>query len=526
MTPALPALVLAVTGVLAPAQAAVDDGRARQEALLRLAAGERALTAERYGEAAEELEQAAKLDPLLVLAHCGLGQARMALDQLERQLDWLRTRRQRASGVDSRTPAWISFALAGAYFRNGAFTDAEREYRASLEVSPSLGEAHYDLAMVYLATKRPDAAEREVALAEKAGVAVPDRTKAEIGRLRSPPARRRDDAASPQAVFAELARRYAAGDRGAAIGELLRWPDASIGKAARPANGVDLPVRPALMLLTDAAARRRADARSGKAEEQLAREIAHRALEGPRTTPALGDFVRRWYEAVALRAQSEARWDDALDWAERGRKAFPGSADLTQVVASIEELAASLPAEPAADDLLGETGNRYLRRQVAQAAQARQHLEHARRLLLVAAAAAPARVDLRLRLGRIAWRLGDLGSARSELQAALAGARSGSDACLANLFLGRVLEDEGRLTEAAGSYEAAVALAGQSQAARLALSYLRLRQGDETAALLELEAAIRPAGQRRTADPFWRYAWGFADRAEGLLEALRREASS
>ena len=53
--------------------------------------------------------------------------------------------------------------------------------------------------------------------------------------------------------------------------------------------------------------------------------------------PALPPFVRRWYDAMAGLAQGESRWDGALDWAERGLRDFPDSAELLLVLGSIEE---------------------------------------------------------------------------------------------------------------------------------------------------------------------------------------------
>jgi tetratricopeptide (TPR) repeat protein len=231
------------------------DVHARHEALVHYDAGTQALTTERFEEAAAEFEQAVKLDPLLVLAHYGLGQARMALkdyaaavrayvgcrtafhddvatelerdsgreqrldaqiraleDQLaiigsgrpsgslrplsqanpanlQQQLDTLRSQRRHGIVAAQPTPPWISVALGGAYFRQGAFSDAEREYKAAVEVDPRVGEAHNNLAVVYLLTKRPDDAEREIALAEKAGFKVRDGLKQDVLRLRaSPPA--------------------------------------------------------------------------------------------------------------------------------------------------------------------------------------------------------------------------------------------------------------------------------------------------------------------------------------------------
>lgn len=254
---ALPTLLPFAAAPVCTAQNAADSGRARREAMEHYQAGTQAMTAEHYAEAADEFEQAVKLDPLLVLAHYGLGQARMALKdypaavraylgcrkafhddvasqiqrdsgweqrldaqiravedqmaiigsgrpasgfsrplsslnpaQLQQQLDSLRTRRKRGASVDTRTPPWISIALGGAYFRNGALADAEREYKAALEVDPKVGEAHNNLAVVYLLTKRPADAEREVALAEKAGFKVPEGLKRDIRRQGSDPATR------------------------------------------------------------------------------------------------------------------------------------------------------------------------------------------------------------------------------------------------------------------------------------------------------------------------------------------------
>jgi len=233
-------------------QEAPDAARLRREAMQHYDAGTQALSSERYQEAADEFQQAVKLDPLLVLAHYGLGQAQMALKdypaavrayvecrkafhgdvasqiqresgseqrldaqiraiesqlailssgrpasgfarplstlnptQLQQQVDTLRALRKHGTAATEPTPPWISVALGGAHFRNGALADAEREYRAALEVDPKVGEAHNNLAVVYLLTKRPEDAEREVALAEKAGFKVRDGLKREIQSLRA-----------------------------------------------------------------------------------------------------------------------------------------------------------------------------------------------------------------------------------------------------------------------------------------------------------------------------------------------------
>jgi tetratricopeptide (TPR) repeat protein len=213
----------------------------------RLKEGQRLMTAEKFEQAAEAFQEAIRLDPVLTLAHYGLGQANMALkrypaavrafvgardafhsaaaDDLSRRLDndvviddrirdlqdkirqnqerppasgssaarqldasmqqWemeiALLQRARAGGHDvAQTPAFLSLALGSAYFRNGQLTDAEREYRAALDVRPKLGEPRNNLAVVLLLTGRPAEAKEQLRIAEKNGFAVPPGLKHDV----------------------------------------------------------------------------------------------------------------------------------------------------------------------------------------------------------------------------------------------------------------------------------------------------------------------------------------------------------
>jgi tetratricopeptide (TPR) repeat protein len=77
-----PVLLLGILllGIAAPSPAAVE-GDARRLALQHYRAGEAALSSEHFDEAVAEFQQAISLDPLLVMAHYGLGQAHMALKE-------------------------------------------------------------------------------------------------------------------------------------------------------------------------------------------------------------------------------------------------------------------------------------------------------------------------------------------------------------------------------------------------------------------------------------------------------------
>jgi Tfp pilus assembly protein PilF len=81
-------------------------------------------------------------------------------------------------------PAFVSLALGSAYFRAGKLQDAEREYKAAIDADSKTGEAHSNLAVVYMETGRYDDAERSVAAAEKAGYKVHPQLKDDIKKRR------------------------------------------------------------------------------------------------------------------------------------------------------------------------------------------------------------------------------------------------------------------------------------------------------------------------------------------------------
>jgi tetratricopeptide (TPR) repeat protein len=74
--------------------------------------------------------------------------------------------------IETSVPSFVSLALGSAYFRMGRLQDAEREYRATIAADPKTGEAHSNLAVVYLQTGRYDEAEKAVRAAEKTGFKV------------------------------------------------------------------------------------------------------------------------------------------------------------------------------------------------------------------------------------------------------------------------------------------------------------------------------------------------------------------
>ena len=87
--------------------------------------------------------------------------------------------------IDTTVPAYVSLSLGSAYFRSGKLADAEREYKATIASDPKSGEAHNNLAVVYLETGRYDEADKSLKAAERAGFRVHPQLKDEIRKRRS-----------------------------------------------------------------------------------------------------------------------------------------------------------------------------------------------------------------------------------------------------------------------------------------------------------------------------------------------------
>jgi tetratricopeptide (TPR) repeat protein len=101
-----------------------------------------------------------------------------ATQDLIRQYDTVRRdlqeaiRRDTGLTIDASVPSWVSLSLGSAYFRSSRLADAERAYKEALESNARLGEAHNNLAVVYLETGRYKEAADAVAAAKKTGFKV------------------------------------------------------------------------------------------------------------------------------------------------------------------------------------------------------------------------------------------------------------------------------------------------------------------------------------------------------------------
>jgi len=83
---------------------------------------------------------------------------------------------------DQAVPAFVSLALGSAHFRAGNLAEAETAYKATVAADPKIGEAHNNLAVVYMETGRYDQALKALNAAEKTGLRVNPELKQEIQR--------------------------------------------------------------------------------------------------------------------------------------------------------------------------------------------------------------------------------------------------------------------------------------------------------------------------------------------------------
>jgi len=238
------ALVLAFSSAAFGQKVASEEDR--REAQRHYRSGQEFMRAEKFDRAAEEFTKAVQNDPLFTIAHYFLGQAygsqkryaqaikayqncveacraiyalrqtnrfeaeklrdeeirelrdtvsrmqhqgpasglALRATQLEQQLQNVQNRKTSVE-TPFQPPAEVLLALGSALFRENRLSEAESEWLAAVEVNPKLGEAHNNLAALYLMTGRFDESEREIKAAESNGYRVNPQLKEDLKNARA-----------------------------------------------------------------------------------------------------------------------------------------------------------------------------------------------------------------------------------------------------------------------------------------------------------------------------------------------------
>jgi len=104
-----------------------------------------------------------------------------AIERNREDVRQLEARLNKSTGGSSPPiPAGLSMALGSAHYRAQNIEAAEREYQEAIKVSPKFGEAHNNLAVIYMITGRLGLAEKEIALAEQSGFKVNPKLKDDL----------------------------------------------------------------------------------------------------------------------------------------------------------------------------------------------------------------------------------------------------------------------------------------------------------------------------------------------------------
>jgi Tfp pilus assembly protein PilF len=225
----LAAVLLTIAMTSAPGAQQLADAQSRREALAFFRTGQEFFSAEKFERAAEEFAKATAKDPLFTLAYYQGGQSYMNLkryasaiqafqrclestralyglaesnrfdveklrddeihemrqsilgmrargyglraERAEQHLHDLESQRSSLAG-GYRAPAEVLLSLGSAFFRNGDTEAATVQWEAAVASNSKLGEAHNNLAVVYMQAGRFADAERELKLAEKSGFRV------------------------------------------------------------------------------------------------------------------------------------------------------------------------------------------------------------------------------------------------------------------------------------------------------------------------------------------------------------------
>jgi tetratricopeptide (TPR) repeat protein len=223
-------------------------------------------------------------------------------------------------------------------------------------------------------------------------------------------------------------------------------------------------------------------------------------------------FLRRFYLGAARHAHWSHCLSTAQHWARAGLKRFPRDGPLLLTLGIAAENDAFHERAPTS-------------RSQGLSAKQRALWEDAQRTFEDALAADPELHEARLRLGRVLWRLGKTQAARACFEVVVSRHPETSLLYLAHLFLGRLHQDEGRLTEAEKEYSAALAIRPASEPAAVAVSYVRQLLGNPESAREVLNRFLVYPHRRRELDPFIDYLMAHTSTGERILERLRAENS-
>jgi tetratricopeptide (TPR) repeat protein len=233
--------------------------------------------------------------------------------------------------------------------------------------------------------------------------------------------------------------------------------------------------------------------------------------------PRRDPIVAQWYRAIGAHFASERRFADGLDHFARARAVVPDDPYVQFGEASLQEILGAPRIQNYYKVTMLPNGLSIL-----GVDSPPTHWRRAENLLRRAIAADPRFAEARLHLGRIYVQQERYEEGLALLQGAAPELSEPTLRYYARLFAGDALHSLGRIGESRESYELALALFPDSQAARLGLGSALRTAGDREQALAAmLPTLTKDPSSRVEDDPWWDYYFGDAKKVALLLDELR-----
>jgi tetratricopeptide (TPR) repeat protein len=246
-------------------------------------------------------------------------------------------------------------------------------------------------------------------------------------------------------------------------------------------------------------------------------DYARDMLDSLPRLPARDPIVAQWSRTIGAYYASERKYADALGHFGWARSAAPGDPLVLYGEACLQE---TLGAPRIQDYVRVTTLPNGLR--IIGVASPQTHLGRAETLLRKSLASSPRFAEANLRLGRVMMQLQKHEEALPYLQTAIAESRDRSLSYYAHLFSGDAESSLARGADARQSYERALAIFPDAQAAQIGLAAVISTGGNREAALAAMMPTLTKAPDSRAGDdPWWDYYDGDAANLERLLDELR-----
>ncbi len=263
--------------------------------------------------------------------------------------------------------------------------------------------------------------------------------------------------------------------------------------------------------------------------QELHFEAARKLIGLVQSAEKLEAFEKRWLLVVGYYHLSQLDEKRATESFDAALALSPGDSQVVMAMGTVHEAMhfvdrsrdSKSPGSREAFPATGSSSYRAMLERLRMDSARHDRLSDAEALYREAIRLDPERAEARLRLGRVLQQSALPEEAETEFRWVLQNSKDHDLLGAANMFMGRILENEQRYDAAVEYFRDATDHRPQWQAARIALSHALHFVGEPDSAKEVLDDAITGGdGDRR--DGLWQFYFG-SNRFIGMLRELRRE---